>query len=72
MSAFTTREEARAAFYPKGIPEGAKSLCEDMRKNFADLAEQVVLHVPPGRYRAMVMSKLEEAAALTTKAYSHG
>lgn len=51
--------------------EGDKDCCELMRAAFQDLATKLQNNLPDGRYKAIVKTKLEEAAMFTTKAFTH-
>ena len=45
--------------------------CQDVRDEFKKIATKLQELLPNGRYKALVHTKLEEAAMLATKAYSH-
>ena len=51
--------------------EGDKDCAEIMRKAFQELATKLQDNLPNGRYKAIVKTKLEEAAMFTTKAFTH-
>jgi hypothetical protein len=59
-------------FFPKGIhPRHEKSMTA-IRHSFAALATLLQAELPQNEYRRQVLSKLEVAAMLATKSFSHG
>ena len=58
-------------FHPKPVKDHDKESLEATRICFAEAADQLQHLIPKGRYQAMVKSKLEEAAMLATKAFTH-
>jgi hypothetical protein len=51
-------------------PEWAANL-ESVRNGFVHLADTIMTLTPEGRYKSLVLTKLEEAAMFATKAFSH-
>lgn len=63
-------------FYPRqqNMPEltiEQEHAISDLRDVFATAAERVLDWTPKGRYQAIVLTHLEEAAAMATKSITH-
>lgn len=59
------------AFYSKTMNAEQRKLAEEFRDSFANLALQLSIGLPKGRYQSIVMTKLEEAAMFATKSITH-
>lgn len=58
-------------FFPKNVKGEDVGKLTDVRNAFAECAAKLEHSLPEGRYKAMVKTKLEEAAMLSTKAFTH-
>ena len=58
-------------FYPQGVSEEDKIALEAVRKAFRDAAVALQNEHPAGRYKSLVLTKLEEAAMFATKSFTH-
>lgn len=60
-------------FEPKPIEEKFVEDLKTVRRQFQRLAETIQneVNMPNGRYKSIVLTKLEEAAMFATKAFSH-
>lgn len=58
-------------FFPKVVKFEDVPHLSNVRNSFGTLADELERELPEGRYKAMVKTKLEEAAMLATKAYTH-
>lgn len=59
-------------FYPKDIISTDTDKLQRSRVAFATLAKELQEVLPEGRYKSIVLTLLEQAAAMATKAFSHG
>lgn len=53
------------------LTEEQKQSVHDVRVSFAFAHENIMVQLPEGRYKAIVATKLEEAAMFATKAITH-
>jgi len=58
-------------FYSQPMNDTQKALADEFRTMFDKLALRTNNDLPAGRYRAIVITKLEEAAMFATKAITH-
>jgi len=58
-------------FYPQGIKDQDTQLVAGVRDAFAALAVALEQNLPEGRYKSMVLTHLEVAAAMATKSFTH-
>ena len=61
----------QAAFRPKAIKEHDKENLENVRLAWEEVAFILEDKVPNGRYKSIMITHLEIAAAMSTKAFSH-
>ena len=59
-------------FFPQGVPEQHQAKLEAVRTAFATLGCALSSLLPHGRYKEQVRTHLEDAAAMATKAFTHG
>lgn len=62
----------RSLFYSQPIPDQHVETLGDVRNAFAGLADALEAKLPDGRYKSTVKTLLEQAAAMATKAFTHG
>lgn len=59
------------AFYSKQMNDNQLVIAEMVRDRFAGLAQMLEASLYQGRYKSIVMTKLEEAAMFATKSITH-
>lgn len=58
-------------FFAHKVSEQHTETLAEVRNAFAKLADHMQELLPAGRYKAIVRTHLEEAAAMATKAFTH-
>lgn len=65
-------ENVALRFEPKQVNDEQCKLIEGHREAFIELVKKLDAELPGGRCKAIVLTKLEEAAMFCTKAITHG
>lgn len=58
-------------FFSKEVSGNGNDFLIATREHFSELADKLETMLPEGRYKALVLTKLEEAAMFASKAFSH-